>query len=75
MDYDKLMAKARKTNSRRDQLDREAGFSAPHECDPSIHVATVMGALEAAIRSRDWNCVAEAQAMLEQLLARLAMRQ
>lgn len=64
MDYDKLMAQARATNAERDRIDREQGNATPLEAGPEAHIGTIAAAIEAGIRTGDWNCIAEAQAMI-----------
>lgn len=67
MNYNELMQKARKTNAKRDQSEREAGFLANSNCSPAMQLRTAMMAIQAGITTNDWNCIAESQAMLEQL--------
>lgn len=71
MNYDTLMTEARKTNARRDKIDRANGFAPPCDCSMTVLIETVMGAIEAGITTDDWHPVAEGQAMLEVLLKRL----
>lgn len=67
MKYETLMAKARRTNAKRDQDEREVGFAAPSDCTPDLQLRTAMMAIQAGIEMDDWDCIAEAQAMLEHL--------
>lgn len=68
MDYDKLMRTARQTNAKRDEGERESGFAAPPDNEPSMFLRTAMAAIECGIRTDDWESIAEAQAMLEQVI-------
>ncbi len=70
-DYDRIMEKARKTNAERGEADKESGFANPGETPPSSHIETAMAAIEAGIRTSDWNAVAEGQAMIEAILERV----
>lgn len=62
----KLIRKARKTNALRDLSDMATGFGTPHT---SIELAlrTAMSALVCGIETDDWNCVAEAFEMIQEL--------
>lgn len=71
MNYEELMAKARKTNQSRSRSEHKAGFASPEDCDPGHHIRTVMTAIQCGIEVKDWNAVAEGQAMLEDVLPRL----
>lgn len=71
MNYDKLMAEARALNTKRDQIDRSGGFSAPSDGSMHMLLITAMLAIEAGIKLADWSVVAEGQAMLEDLENRL----
>lgn len=64
MNYLELMEKARHANKERDDID--GGFARP-DANPIILLRTAMSAIECGITLEDWNCVAEGQAMLEQL--------
>lgn len=68
MDYEKLMAAARKTNARRDEIDKRNGFVTPYECGADGLLKTIREAIECGIRAGDWNIVAEGQAMLEKMI-------
>ncbi len=70
MDYERLMAQARKTNAERDEEEREVGFAAPGDSGPFDLLRTAALAIECGIRTNDWKAVAEGQAMLEQILSR-----
>ena len=67
MDYEKIMRRARRVNAKRDRDERKAGFAAPSDGPLSQQIRTAMSAIEAGIRVKDWNCIAEGQAMLELL--------
>ena len=69
-DYDRLMKRARQTNDRRDAVDRTVGFGTPLDCGPLEALRTVDSALEAGIKTGDWNCVAEGLDMLRAILNR-----
>lgn len=68
---DALLAKARETNVERDEFDREAGWGVPSEGPLGGHVSTVRSALICGIDTEDWDCVAEAAAMCEEIMDRL----
>jgi hypothetical protein len=68
MDYDRLMRKARRHNRKLDAVDARYGNASPSQVVPSLQVRTVMSAIECGIKTGDWNCVAEGQAMLETLV-------
>jgi hypothetical protein len=67
MNYQELMAQARKTNKERDQDERAVGFQAASDGTPDLQLRTAMSAIECGIKIEDWSCIAEAQAMLEHL--------
>ncbi len=67
MNYENMMKKARDTNRKRDNVEREVGYAAVPDCPPDLQIRTAMSAIQAGIASNDWNCIAEAQAMLEQV--------
>lgn len=67
MDYKSLMERARETNIERDTHDHHYGFASPSDIPPRFTLRTAMAAIECGISIDDWNCVAEGQAMLEQL--------
>ena len=66
-DFDVLIRKARATNRRRDASERRSGFASPSDGPLDLTLRTVMSALEAGIRTDDWDCIAEGFAMLEDL--------
>jgi hypothetical protein len=66
-DVGALLAKARETCARRDKQDRSLGLAAPGDCPLDVQVNTAISALDAALATRDWNFVAEARILLEQL--------
>lgn len=59
-----LVKKAKETNKERDQADRQTWGSAPPDQPLDLQARTVMMALDAGMRMKDWNCVAEAYAMM-----------
>jgi len=63
--FAKQLARARKTNARRDQYERKSGFAAVTDCAPWQIVATARMALMAGIQVHDESCLFEAYAMLE----------
>lgn len=67
MNYNELMTKARKTNAKRDKDEREVGFMAASDGTPEDQLRTAMCAIQCGIVINDWECIAEAQAMLEHL--------
>jgi hypothetical protein len=62
-EFDRLIQKAQKTNRRRDHCERGAGFATP-DSDRESLLRTVVSALEAGVRRKDWDCVAEGLVML-----------
>jgi hypothetical protein len=71
--FRRLIAKAEITNQRRDAIDHGAGFSAPNDpikddriTSREMLVRTALMALECAIKTNDWDCVAEAFVMLNE---------
>ena len=69
--FKRMIAKAEITNQRRDEMDHKSGVAAPNDPinDPRITshemlARTVLMALEAGIKTNDWDCVAEAYVML-----------
>lgn len=64
-----IMAKARTTNASRSASERRAGFSSLESGPPREFARTAMLAIEAGIKSQDWDCVAEGLAMLEDYIA------
>jgi len=69
MDYEKLMLEARQTNRERDAMERDIGVAAVSDAPFLEQLRTVMAAIQAGIVQDDWTCIAEAQGMLEDLLA------
>ena len=70
--YERLMREARARNEERDVDERRMGFAAPEDCALLGFLRTAMAAIEAGVTNSNWECVAEAQAMLEQVQKRLA---
>lgn len=60
-----IVAKAAKTNARRDNLDTSAGFSPPKDCAPDVFLRTAMCAIHCGLSQNDFDCVAEGYAMLQ----------
>jgi hypothetical protein len=71
-EFDRLIAKARKTNIRRDMIERDHGFASPAESPPTAFLRTVVGALEAGLRLGDNDCIAEALVMCQDMANALA---
>jgi hypothetical protein len=71
MNYDELMSNARRTNAKRDKQDRKNNFAAPGDLPLVEHIRTAMMAIEAGIKTDDWENIAEGQAMLEDAVKRL----
>lgn len=62
---------ARKTNDRRDRLDRKVGFADPGLCPEDLMLRTIMSAIWAGLESDDWDCVAEGYEMAVDLHLRM----
>jgi hypothetical protein len=62
-----IMAKAIRSNAERDQYERAAGFGNSEVWSPDLTARTIITALHCALETDDWDCVAEAQAMLSDL--------
>jgi hypothetical protein len=65
MNYNEVMDQARNTNKWRDQAERDAGLPAESDRHPYERIITAMMAIEAGIKTDDWSCIAEGQALLE----------
>lgn len=63
-EFDRLMRRASATNRRRDADERRAGFATPDEGPLDMQLRTVCLAIEAGLRTTDWDCVAEGLEML-----------
>jgi hypothetical protein len=70
--YYNLMKRARKMNRMRDEGERAIGFGAPSDNEVWQHLRTAMSAIEAGIKCKDWNAIAEGQAMLEKIIKDVA---
>lgn len=76
-DFDKLIAKARHTNARRDAQEHRAGFAAPGDANfPGIVSSwdlarTAAMALQAGMKTKDWDCIAEGYLMIERISTQL----
>jgi hypothetical protein len=66
-----LMLKARQINAERSKMERKSGLAAPEDCDLCTLLRTVEQALEAGIKMRDVDCLAEGVDMLRQAIALL----
>lgn len=71
MNYTRLMEAARRTNAARTATERRRGFATPDDGPISEHIRTAMMAIEAGITIGSWTNIAEAQAMLEDVVTRL----
>lgn len=67
--YEQLMLRARRHNRELDSVD---GGLLAHP--PDLQIATAMSAVEAGVRTRDWDCVCQGLAILEDLLGVLRRR-
>lgn len=73
MTFDQLVAKARKTNERRDAMDLSRGLGTPHSGDVRMGVRTAMSAIQCGITEflagcpddRWLDAIAEGYVMLE----------
>lgn len=63
--------KAVATNRDRDKIDRDHGNPAVPDCPMDIQVSTVKSAIRAGMISKDWDCIAEAYAMLDDILTQV----
>lgn len=59
-----LVRAAAERNRRRDAIDRGHGNATPGDSDDAMLARTAIDALECALAIDDWDCVAEAVAML-----------
>jgi hypothetical protein len=66
MNYQELMAKARKTNKERELIELKSGYRSPDPKNNIDILRTIMLAIACGIKLGDWNAVAEGQAMLEE---------
>jgi hypothetical protein len=71
----RLVKKARRTNASRDKSERQHGFGVPSEIPIDCGLRTVITALACAIGKSDWDCVAEAYAMLQDIELKLRERE
>ena len=67
-EFESILRKARKTNERRNQLERNVGFASPRDLPLGDQLRTVYFAIECGIKTEDWDCVAEGLAMLIETL-------
>lgn len=61
-----LINQAREENTRRDRIDRNSGWATPADADIPGLLRTVISALVCGIEIKDWKCVAEGIAMLQE---------
>jgi hypothetical protein len=64
------IARARETNTKRDAVDRAAGFKAPSDGPSDLLLRTAIVAVLAGLTEKDWNAVAEGYCMLVDLHAK-----
>lgn len=69
--WDKLVAKAVKTNAKRDEADRLSGFATPSQLDPASLLRTAMSAIKCGINLPDDNCIAEAFLFIQEAERRI----
>lgn len=69
--FERLMTAARRTNRERDEMDRKMGVATPLDVGPTETVRTAIAALEAGLKMRSLTAMAEAVAMLEEMLQEL----
>lgn len=71
-DFEKVMARARRTNAERDAMDRHSGSQCPTDSPAWQLLITAMQAFEASLRMQgDMDCCAEGLVILEVLERRL----
>ena len=65
-----IIERARKTNRERDAIDRKSDFNnykAPPDLKLNEYFDIAMEAIRAGIKVKDWNCIAEAYVMMEDI--------
>jgi hypothetical protein len=70
MDLDKLLADARETTRRMDEMERGSDFASISDLiptNPSAVMRTAIEALKAGVSGDDWTCIAEGIVMLQDL--------
>ena len=65
MDFDTIMRKAEARMNELSAIERATGYTSPANCPPEVELRTVEAALECAIQTNDWDCVAEGLVMLK----------
>lgn len=68
---ERLLSKARERVYLMDAEDRANGIAAPADSDLVSHASAVAEAIRAGISTSNWDCVADAWVMLEQLIGRV----
>ena len=63
--------RARQFNDQLDAVDRKRGGATPAECPIDVGLRTVMSAMEAGMGREDWDCIAEAFCMLQDIELRV----
>ena len=63
--FDELIDQAARTLAQMNKDDRESGFMPDEEESVPSRLRTVAFALEAGLKTEDWNCIAEAYLMLK----------
>lgn len=67
MEFNELIKNAKARTKEMDATDRESGFAADSDTPGWMRLRTVMFALEAGLKTEDWDCVAEAYVTLEEV--------
>lgn len=74
MTEDQYQAFVRKSSTRVAEMsadERRSGSAAPEDGPLFQHIRTILFALEAGIRTRDWTCVGDGLVMTMQVLKRM----
>jgi len=66
-----LLAKARRTNAQRTEIDHRHGAASPEDFTPAGHLRDAIMALITGLQINDKNCLAEGICMLQDLHSRL----
>lgn len=67
VEFDSQLARARKVNAQRTEIDNRNGMMAPEQDTPAGWLRTGWMAVEAGVRSGDMSCCFEGIAMLQDL--------
>lgn len=71
--YDDLMEKAREINKKRDKDDEQMLYAAPSNNEVWKHLRVAYEAIKSGMITDDWQAIAEAQAMIEQIIPNIAL--